>query len=443
MKCPRLPLALGTALVSCGLVGCAGPTAADRVRVSRAVETRFAHPIGASGPRPGRVIVPERLENGDPLTEEQAVVLALWNNALFHEQLVELDLTKADLVQAGLLPNPEFVYFWPAGNKPFKYLIEFPIEALWLRPLRLKVTAAENERAAARLTQLALDLIRDTRQAYADLQLAHDRAHVGARAVQLREDILKLAEARLRAGDASELDVSAARIDVLQARQDLARLDHEVSVVEERVRNLTGLSDVPVELVPDNALFDPRTATPVEDLVAEAVAARPDAVAADHAARAAAERLRVARLGWVRFLGILDATSGRVTGHEFSPALRMTVPIFNRNQGGIARAEAELDQLERRKVTVHNQIVQDVRTAFARYQQARAELDALTRGTRPEVEAAIKRARAAFEKGGVTYLLVLETNRQLIDTYAREAQLHADLRRAWAELERSVGRKLQ
>jgi len=62
------------------------------------------------------------------------------------------------------------------------------------------------------------------------------------------------------------------------------------------------------------------------------------------------------------------------------------------------------------------------------------------RKTRPEVEATIKRAQAAFEKGGVTYLIVLEANRQLIDTYVREAQLTADLRRAWAELERSVGR---
>jgi len=114
--------------------------------------------------------------------------------------LVELDLTRADLVQAGLLPNPEFVYFWPAHNKPFKYLIDFPIESIWLRPLRMKATAAENERASARLTQLALDLIRDTRQAYADLQLAHDRVRVAERAVQLRDDILKVAEGRLKAG---------------------------------------------------------------------------------------------------------------------------------------------------------------------------------------------------------------------------------------------------
>jgi cobalt-zinc-cadmium efflux system outer membrane protein len=420
------------------LAGCHTPSGLDRSAVSHAVQSRFGHPISPHC----RVIVPAALDRGAALTEEQAVVLALWNNAAFHEALVELDLTRADLVQAGLLPNPEFVYYWPAENKPFKYLVDFPIEAIWLRPIRIKATAGENERAAARLTQVALDLIRDTRQAYADLQLAHDRVKVAERAVQLRDEVLDLAERRFKAGDASRLEVSAARVDAYRARQDLVRVQHDVPPAEERVRNLTGLSAVAVTLEPDNSPFEPGVAEPVEELVAEAIRTRPDAVAVEYAAHAAAERLRVARLGWVRFLGLLDATSGRVTGHEFSPALRMTVPVFNRNQGGIARAEAELLQLERRKQTVHDQIVQDVRTAYARFQQARAEMDLLRHKTRPEVEAVITRAAAAYRTGNVTYLVVLETNRQLIDVLTREAQLYSDLRRSWAELERSVGRRL-
>jgi cobalt-zinc-cadmium efflux system outer membrane protein len=436
----KLPLAACGAVL-CALAGCKAPPGAGPGRVSQAVAARFGAAVPS--PRPGDRVVPDALVRGEPLGEDQAVIVALWNNAQFHESLTELDLTSADLVQAGLLPNPELVYLWPVAHKPFKYLIEFPVEAVWLRPLRLKVAGAESARAAARLTQLALDLIRDTRQAYADLHLAHDRVKVAERAVAVRERIQELAEARLKAGDASALEVSAARIDALQARQDLTRVGYEVPVAEERLRLLMGLGASPVPLPPESVAFDPRLPADLDALVGEAVAARPDAEAAAHAARAAAERLRVARLGWVRLLGILDASSGRATGHEFGPALRMTVPIFNRNQGGIARAEAELDQLTRRQQTVEDQIRLDVRTAYARFQQARAELDLLRKKTRPEVEAALRRAEAAFEKGGATYLIVLESNRQLIDTYAREAQLSADLRRAWAELERAVGRRLK
>ena len=266
---------------------------------------------------------------------------------------------------------------------------------------------------------------------------------VGERAVKLRERILELAETRLKEGDASPLEVSTARIDALQAGQDLTRLRYEVTVMQERLRNFLGLSATSFPLVPDNALAESSVSSSVEELVGDAIHTRPDALAAERAALAAAERLRIAKLGWVRFLGLLDATSGRVTGHEFGPALRMTVPIFNRNQGGIARAEAEREQLDRRCQTIQNQIVLDVRQSYARFEQARTELDYLRKKTRPEVEGAIRRVETAYKEGNVTYLIVLEMNRQLIDTYAREAQLYADLRRAWAELERSVGKRLK
>jgi len=415
----------------------------DRGSVGRSIEARFGTGGGGASLDSEHLVVPRELFEGSPIAEDLAVLLALWNNAAFHESLVELDLTRADLVQAGLLPNPEFVYFWPAPDKPFKFLIDFPIEAVWLRPMRLKATASENERAGARLTQLGLDLIRDTRLAYSDLRLAHDRVRVAERAVALRDRITQLAETRLKAGDASPLEVSTARIDALRAEQDLTGVRQEVTVAQEKLRLLTGLSAYSFPIVPEETPFEPGAQPNVDELVAEAVATRPDAVAADRAAMAAAERLRIAKLGWVRFLGLLDATSGRNTGHEFGPALRMTVPLFNRNQGGIARAEAELDQLERRRQTVNDQIVQDVRTAHARVRQARAELEFLQRKTRPEVDIVLKRAESAFKEGNVTYLIVLEINRQLIDTDTREAQLYADLRRWWAELERSVGRKLR
>jgi len=431
---------LAIAAVELAQTGCHSPQPLDSAAVSQIIQSRFGL---ATFVEPDALIVPPELARGEPIGEERAVLIALWNNALFRELLVELDLTRADLVQAGLLPNPEFVYFWAEPNKPFKYLIDFPIEALWLRPIRIKATAAENERACAKLTQTALDLIRDARQSYADLQLAHDRVKVGERAVALRDRILELAEARLKAGDASPLEVSTAKIDALQAAQDLTRLKYEVPVMQERLRNILGLSAYTFPLTPENTPLEPAFDLPADGLVEDAIHTRPDILAAEQAERAAAERLRIARLGWVRFLGLLDATSGRVTGHEFGPALRVTAPIFNHNQGGIARAEAEREQLHRRCETVKNQIVLDIRQSHARFQQASTELDFLRRKTRPEVEASIRRVETAYKEGNVTYLIVLEMNRQLIDTYAREAQLYADLRRAWADLERSVGRRLK
>lgn len=448
MQCPNRTVLvkslgiLAIVVMAVHLTGCETTKGAcGRSSVSCQLEQRTGYALGKEQPTPcppnlPMVVLP------DPLTEETAVLLALYHNAAFQELLAELKITRADLVQAGLLPNPELGYFFHVPDKPFKYVVDFPIEAIWLRPIRIAAAHGENERACQRLVQAGLDLIRDVRQAYADLLLAKQRLQVAERAVELRERVAKLAEARLQAGDASEQEVTTARIDALQSKQDAARIGYEVPLAEERLRNLLGVGDDRTPVVPESRFRELQGDIDADSLTAEAVRSRPDAAAANQAVAAARERVRLAKLGWFRFLGVLDATSGRATGREFGPAFRVTLPIFNQNQGGIARAEGELERAVRQQTTIHNQIVLDVRQAFNRFRQARAELTVLTEKVRPEVEAAIRRAEAAYKEGNASYLIVLETSRQLIDSYAREAQLTADARRAAVDLERSVGRRL-
>lgn len=435
--CAAVALAVMLLAAGCTLT----PPVCDRSCLSERVTERTGFALGPPPP-PDRLVLPNGACVEDGLTEEEAVVIALWNNAAFHEQLADLSIAHGDLVQAGLLPNPEVVYFFPMPNKPYKYLIDLPLEAFWLLPIRVKATADEVDRVSHRLTQAALDLIRDVRQAYADILIARGRLTVVEEAVRIRSEIGKIAEARLDAGDISPQEAATARIDASVARQDLARIRYDVSLAEERLRNLLAIGGNRCALTLDDAEPPRCGCLDVERLVAEAVANRPDALAAERNAAATAERLRLAKIGWVRLLGIADATSGRRTGHEFAPAFRVTLPLFNFNQGAIERAAAEHERAERQRVTVRNQIILDVHQAHYRFQQACAEMEVLKDKVLPQVEEAIGRAERAYREGNTPYVVILETNRQLIDSQFRRAQLRGELRRAWAELERSVGRHL-
>lgn len=426
--------------VAVGIAGCqTAPPAPDRATVAAHLTQRIAQSPPTQAP-PSPVTLPPGASFEDGITDDEAVAVALWNNAAFQELLVDLGLARGDLIQAGLLPNPEFVYFFGVTDKPFKYLFDFPIEAIWLRPIRVKSAAKEADRTAARLTQAGLDLMRDVRQAYADVVLAKERVRVAGEAVKLRGRVSELAENRLKAGDISPQEAATARIDALQAEQDATRIGYDVPVLEERLRNLMGIGPLrgplPLDPSPPPACreFD------VDALTQEAMAGRPDALAAAEAVAAAQARLRFARLGWVRLLGIADATSGKES-HVLGPALRFTVPLFNRNQGGIARAEAELERAVRNQQTVAYQIILDVQRAYLQYRQACAELDVLLTKVRPEVEGNVRRAQAAYQEGNVPIFVVLEATRQLLENYLREAVLHGDLRRFLAELERGVGRR--
>lgn len=424
-----------------GLAGCqTAPPAPDQSTVAAHLTQRIGHTLPCQD-ESAPVTLPPCAFRADGITEDEAVAIALWNNAAFQELLVDLGIARGDLIQAGLLPNPELVYFWPMSEKPYKYLFDFPIESIWLRPIRVRSAAKEADRVAERLTQAGLDLMRDVRQAYADVLLAKERVRIAGEAVKLRGRIAELAEKRLKAGDISPQEAATAKIDALQAEQDAARIRYDVPVQEERLRNLLGIGPlrgpIPLDPTPPPACrkFD------VDALTQEAMSSRPDALAAVEAVAAAEARVKFATIGWVRFLGIADATSGRKS-HVFGPALRFTVPLFNHNQGGIARANAELERAVRNQKTVAYQIILDVQRAYLQYQQACAELEILRTKVRPEVQTAIRRAQAAYQEGNVTIFIVLETTRQLLDNHLREAQLNADLRRFWAELERSVGRRL-
>lgn len=435
----RLVVALATLF---GIPGCqTAPIAPDRSTVSTHLTKRVGHSIPCRT-GPDAVTLPPGAALDDGVTEDEAIAIALWNNAAFQELLADLGIARGDLIQAGLLPNPEFVYFFQVPDKPFKYAFEFPIEALWLRPIRVKTAANEAERTAQRLTQAGLDLMRDVRQAYADVVLARERVKVAQEGVKLRGQIADLAQKRFNAGDASEQEAATGKIDVARAEQDAARIEYDVPVLEERLRNLMGLGPLRDPLRLDPSPLPPSQTFDAEALTNEATISRPDAVAAAKAVAAAEARVRFAKLGWVRLLGIADATSGRATGHEFGPGLRFTVPLFNWNQGNIARAEAELERAVRNQKTIAYQIILDVHRSYSQYRQSCSELEVLRAKVRPEIEGAVRRAQSAYREGNVPIFIVLETTRQRLDTDLREAVLAGDMRRFWAELERSVGRRL-
>lgn len=137
----------------------------------------------------------------------------------------------------------------------------------------------------------------------------------------------------------------------------------------------------------------------------------------------------------------LDGTREGTDGFEASPALRMTLPLFNRNRGKIAVAEAQLQQAMRRYVTVRDQIVLDVRTSYTSARQANGNLKTVKNEILPALETAVRLAGKNYLDGGTSYFLVLQTTSQFLDARAREIRLSADLRRAVAELERSVGHR--
>jgi cobalt-zinc-cadmium efflux system outer membrane protein len=401
---------------------------------------RTSHDVACVAP--GEFVLPPDANFEDGLSEDEAIATALSNNSAFQATLAQLGMAEGDLIQAGLLTNPNFTTFLPVSVKQWEWALFVPIETFVLRPQRLKVAGSQYENVAHQLVQNGLTLVRDVRVAYADLAVAIAQWKLSLEAVKIRQTVADLTEKRLNRGDISELEVMTARIDALNANANAAALEQQVVIARSRLALLMGLPPDDDQLEAELTKPPPVPTLDVAALVDEAFAIRPEAQAAQWAVTAAAHRARLSRWLFWRVDTVADANAKGHKGYEVGPGLRFDIPIFNRNQGGVKRSDAELTQALFNRDAVYQQIVQEVRTAAAQWTQADKQLSILEGQVAPELKEAMKIAEKGFDDGGTDYLLVLLTTTQYLDVRARVLDQLAALRRARAELERSVGSNL-
>jgi outer membrane protein, heavy metal efflux system len=442
----RVSLHLAVVLTCLALLATTGchSTSSQRTRadISSHVASRFGSDIGVQETA-GDALIPPGIVLNDGVSEDDAVQVALWNNAVFQESLAQLGISNAQLLDAGLIADPQFSLFFPLGAKQLEFTAFQAVDALWLQSIRVKAAELDVDRVTQSMVQNGLDVIRDARVAHANLVAVTEQAEVAREAASLRQQIADLAQKRLNAGDISELEFTASRIDALQAKAAAERAKHEVTLARERLRTVMGIALYGDSLPVVSELELKGTSRDVDALVDEALAMRPDLRAAEIAIEVAGERAGLARYQFMNLDAIYDANAkGQRGGFESGPGLRFTVPIFNRNQGGIAIADAQWDQAVRQYVTVRDQVTLDVRSAHIQLVQASENLTTLREEILPALGEAEKLARRNYENGGTPYFLVLQTTGQYLDARLRESQLAADMRRAIAELDRSVGHRV-
>jgi cobalt-zinc-cadmium efflux system outer membrane protein len=437
--------------------GCASRSSKVSPQVSKKIEERTGHGLNPNS-QASAFAVPPGLSLADGLSEDEAVAIALWNNAAFQADLTALGFARADLIEAGQLRNPVLTLLLPWGPKQLEATANLPIEVFWQRPRRVAAAKVDLERVAESLVQTGLNLMRDVRVAYADFVLANDRARIADESLRLRNEIAQIVQARMRDGDISELETSAARIDAQQAAEQAKRFAGEVALATNRLRFLLGMgaSEVSFDLVASSStpVIQPAaSSTPIylagwrgdqdlSELVKQALASRPDLRAAELAIEAAGKRAKWERSKIFSLSAILDSNAKGSEGFEAGPGFQVELPIFNRNKGGLTRAEAEIERAARQYLAVRHRIILDVREAYDQLLQSRQSLDSFRGQILPQIEEEVRISQKSYAAGEVPYLFVLETSRKITDTRLREAEATAALLRATAQLERAVGRKI-
>tara|TARA_R100000935_G_scaffold57536_1_gene91687 strand:- start:5528 stop:6886 length:1359 start_codon:yes stop_codon:yes gene_type:complete len=383
--------------------------------------------------------IPSTVNLDDGLSQEEAISMALYNNAQFQADLIDLSLANADLVTAGQLPNPLLSIIFPTGTDPLKGTLNFAVDALWQRPSRVKSAHLESERTALNIVNKGLLLIRDTKIAYAKSLIANQQVAIGEENIQLRSKLAQIINKQYEAGEISQMEASLAISDSTLARQDALRAINLARTARLRLLLITGLDSLSKNIQLSTFNYNPETIPLLTKLLDTAFAKRTDLKAAQIAIEAKGKQLGWERSKIISLIGILSAR--RENGKIFvGPGFNVGLPIFNWNKGNILRKNAEIKQATWQYIVLKRNISLEVNQAFSEYETASANFK-LWQNNSEAMNRVPEQARKAFEAGEVSYFFYIETLRRFTDFKLRSVDAEVALLIGEANLNYAVGTK--
>ena len=439
----RAPLvaAAGLAGAIAFQLGCASSgSIPDRGSVSDELMKRTGvDPRGLASP--GTPTIPPGISLDDTLAPDEAVAIALWNNWAFQAALADLGVARADLTEARMLRNPILSLLFPWGPKQLEATLQLPADALWQRPRRVAAASSNIQAVGARLVNDGLALIAEVRRAYFEAAASDLRLALATENADLARRIAGIAEARLKAGDISELEARAARSDAAQFEITRNTLEHQRALTRVQLVALLGIEQDPeqLRLVAADALPVGECGSPPA-LIREALSSRPDVRAAEMAVEAAGSRASWERSRILNLIALLDANGQGREGFEMGPGIAPELPVFNQNQGPIGRAHAELDRASRQYLAVRTRVTSDVRSAYLRLSETQRALVLWDQRIVPELEIERNQAETAYTAGEASLLSVLDVGRRLVDARVRRLEASIAFQQAAVSLDYSVGR---
>ena len=381
--------------------------------------------------------------SGQPLTEEQALDRMRAGHPYLSALRLGVREIEAGQRERGLLANPTLGYTREdvglASDDFLLFSQELPLRGrvgLLREAAGHAVTAAEARAEASRLTFEAR-----LRLAFTDLLLAQERAAVLQGGLRELARLVEVLRAREREGEGS-------RFDRLRTEREVA--DVETDLEAAFIECLTAQARLAAFLEPGT---DPDGLSAVGRLLHAAPVPSPDAVLAlarraDYRAltssetrwateRRAAERLRLPAAAVTAGLKRSGTMRGRESGYVVAATLG--VPLFNRGQAQVARAEAARARTDAERQALRTRIESEVRAAHAAASRYRVLAERYrVASVEPAAELAAI-ATAAYEEGEYGILELLDAHRVVVGAGLRLLELSAAARRAAIDLDLVAG----
>jgi len=377
----------------------------------------------------------------------------LSTNPTLRAQAQSIESSRADEITASLRPNPTLQNDTTSATVGIYQ--EFEIggkRRARIQSARLATAITGTDFEDARRT-----LVLNLRQAFIAALLAKSDFDFANDNLANYQKVVDLNRLRLQQGDLSRADFLRVELQTLQFQTDLDDAQLELNTAKATLRAQVGPSNLPQDFDVSGELRLLPLDKSLGELQQLAIANRPDLKSAEIGREKADADLQLAKA--MRWPDPTIGTSFLHTGNEiggpnwFQPfypkgsvsnamglgLASIAIPLFDRNQGEIARAKSEQLRVDFLKQATRNQVLQDVETAYASFKSSRERVRLYEQTYLSQAKDSLDIQDYSFRHGAASTLDFLDAERTFRATQLAYRQQLAAYLTNLAQLEAAVG----
>ncbi|MGB8472528.1 MAG: TolC family protein [Candidatus Acidiferrum sp.] len=413
--------------------------------------------LGQQSPPPSSAAAPAPASPQTPamrITLDEAIRLALQHNHALQAARSTILQSQAQEITANLRPNPVLsldAQFLPVfqphqfsgdylnNNAQFDAGIGYLFERGKKRQHRLQAARDLTSISRSLVTDNERQLVFNVSQQFIDVVLAQSTIDFARQDLDSFQKTVDISEERYKAGDMSEGDFLKIKLQLLQFQTDVsAALISKVQAIA-ALRQLIGFESVPDSFDVQGKLDYQPVHAGLEDLKALAMRDRPDLLAAQQGVIAARSQELLAEANGKRDIGAsLNYTHTAATSSA-DVFFNISLPIFDRNQGEIARTRYAITQSQELAQEASEQVMSDVVDAY----EALRTNDQIVQLYRSGYVDAAQKSRDiseyAYQKGAASLLDFLDAERTYRSNQLAYRQALASYMSALEQVRAAVG----
>ncbi|MGA2610958.1 MAG: TolC family protein, partial [Terriglobia bacterium] len=389
---------------------------------------------------------------------EQAIQMAVVHNHALKAARTQIQQSQAEEVTAAIRPNPVFTYddlyvpiFSPSqlnsttlnNVTEFDLGVSYTFERGHKRQARIRAARDQTAVTTSQVSDTERGLTFNVAQQFIGILLAKSNLQLATQDLASYQETLNLSAERYKAGAISEGDLLKIKLQLLQFQMDVSQAQLGLVQALASLRALLGYDALPEGYDVIGELAYAPLKLNQEDLQLKALQLRPDFIAAQQGVTAAQSQYSLAKANGKRDLTTTFDYTHVSELNNAGLTFNIEIPIFNRNQGEIARTNYAIAQAQETRTAVEETVMTDVANAYQAFKIGDQVVQLYLSGYLKQAEDSRDISEYAYKRGAASLLDFLDAERSYRATQLAYRQALATYMLAFEQLREVVGtRKL-